>query len=616
MAKWFISAKKADFDEIGRKFSISPILARLIRNRDITSDEDIRKYLYGTVDEMYDPYLLKGMKETVNILATKLSESASIRIIGDYDADGIAAATILLKGLNNLGGNVDAVIPHRVKDGYGLNENLVTEAKEAGIDTIITCDNGISAVEQIKLAKEMGMTVIITDHHEVSFEIDETGLRLYHLPPADAIVDPWQVDCPYPYKQICGAMVALKVIEALFDHLGKPIPEVLHEELRCLAAIATVCDVMELCDENRILVKYALKHLHKCENVGLRALFEVTGVGNRPDGTLSRNISPYHIGFIIGPNLNATGRLDTAARALELLKTTDYREAVNIAGELKSLNESRKEMTQQGVEAAIAMVEEMSQECEAFLPTGALARQFYRMDSVLVLYMPDIHESIAGIIAGRVRERYHRPTFILTLSEGEVKGSGRSIETYHMYDEMCKCRELFTKFGGHKQAAGFSMPVENIDKFRISLNQNSTLGADDFVEKVNIDIAMPLSYITPCLIDELNLLEPFGIANPKPVFAQKDITFLKGWVMGKSGRAARYKVCDVEGKKHDILYFGDIEAFDRFLCEKFSPEVKDDVYRGFSLKQNPPAVINITYYPDMVTYNGKEDIRIVMQHYT
>jgi len=603
MANWYITTKKADFDEIGRKFNISPILARLIRNRDIIEDEDIHKYLYGTVDVMYDPFLLKGMDDTVKIIVEKISTQASIRIIGDYDVDGICASHILLKGLRELikrsadnsinaapGVKVDTVIPHRMKDGFGLNESLILEAYEAGIDTIITCDNGISAINPVKTAKDLGMTIFITDHHDVP----KVERGLYHLPPADAIVDPWLPECPYPYKNICGGMVALKVIEALFSYLGQTIPEALHVELRCFAAMATVCDVMELRDENRVLVKYALKHIHKCQNIGLRALIEVCGID-------AKKISPYHIGFIIGPCFNASGRLDTAERVLELLNTTDYRDAINIAGELKELNESRKEMTQKGVEAAVKMVEEM------FVSV---------LDSVLVLYLPDCHESLAGIIAGRIRERYYRPTFILTDSEtqGELKGSGRSIETYHMYDELCKCSELFLKFGGHKQAAGLSMPLENFERFRQALNENTTLNEEDFIEKINIDIALPLSYVTPKLIKEFNLLEPFGIANPKPIFAQKDITFIHGRIMGKTGRAAKYKVVDSEGGRHEILHFGDIDAFDRFLCDKFSAEQKDQLYKGYNNNESP-IKINITYYPDMVTYKGNEDIRIVMQHY-
>ncbi|MCL2050148.1 MAG: single-stranded-DNA-specific exonuclease RecJ [Lachnospiraceae bacterium] len=581
MTKWFITAKKADFDEIGRKFGISPIIARLIRNRDIIKEEDIRTYLNGTIEEMPDPFLLKGMDKTVTILAQKIHAHAPIRIIGDYDVDGICAAFILYKGLTFLGGNAETAIPHRMKDGYGLNENLILEAIEAGIDTIITCDNGISAIEPIKLAKEKGQTVIVTDHHESS-----------ELPPADAIVDPWQPGCPYPFKKICGGTVALKVIEALYAHLAAEIPKVLHDELFCFAAIATICDVMELCGENRILVKYGLAHLRKCENLGLKALIEVSAIA-------SEKITPYHIGFILGPCLNATGRLDTAERALNLLMAADYAEAIKLADELKNLNENRKEMTLKGFEASVRAVDET------------------KLSAVLVLYLKDLHESLAGIVAGRLRERYCRPVFVLTddaLGEG-IKGSGRSIPAYDMYQEMCKCKELFTKFGGHKQAAGLSMIPDNIEKFRQALNENAFLCEDDFIEKINIDIAMPLSYVTKELIQEFDFLEPFGNGNPKPLFAQKDITLLNGRVMGKAKRAAKYTISDNDGKKHYLLHFGDIEAFDNFLCEKFSAEQKEALYKGYYLNNDSPLKISITYYPDLVSYKGKEEIRIVIKDY-
>ena len=586
-SNWFVAAKKADFDKIGQTFNVSPIIARLIRNRDIIGNEDIRKYLSATIDELYDPFLLKGMAEAVAILAEKIRVSASIRIIGDYDVDGICAAFILFKGLSALGGKADTVIPHRMKDGYGLNDNLILEAYEAEIDTVVTCDNGIAADAPIALAKEKGMTVIITDHHEAP-EV---------LPPADAIVDPNQPDCPYPFKQICGGMVALKVIEALHTHLNTVLPEKLRKELRCMAAMATICDVMELRDENRILVKYGLSQMSECENKGLKALIEVNGID-------SKKLTPYHIGFIIGPCINATGRLDTAERALSLLKATDYREAVLIANDLKNLNENRKEMTAKWVSEAIEMSEKMFHEDEKSM--------FHK---VLVLYLPDCHESLAGIIAGRVRERFHRPTFILTDGEEEVKGSGRSIDAYHMYDEMCKLKDLFMKFGGHKQAAGLSMRPENIEKFRQAVNENADLNEDDFIEKINIDIAMPLSYITPQLIREFELLEPFGMANSKPLFAQKDIILLKGQLMGKTGRAAKYKVVDGEGQRFELLHFGDIAAFDLFLCERFSKEQKEKLYQTYQNFENSPMKISITYYPDMVTYKGQESIRIVMQHY-
>ncbi|MCL2254601.1 MAG: single-stranded-DNA-specific exonuclease RecJ [Lachnospiraceae bacterium] len=602
MAKWFITAKRADFAGIGQKFGISPVLARLIRNRDIILEDDIQKYLTGTIEDLYDPFLLKGIKETVVILAGKIAEGALTRVIGDYDVDGICAAHILSKGLNKLSGNVDAVIPHRMKDGYGLSDNLIKTAHADGINTIITCDNGIAAAAQIKLAKELGMTVIVTDHHEVPFTSADESNRTFILPPADAIVDPKQPDCPYPFKQICGAMVALKVIEALFTHMNVTMTDELRDELRCLAAIATVCDVMELTDENRILVQYGLKHLKECANIGVRSLIEVNAIGDK-------KLSAYHLGFIIGPCLNATGRLDTAERALSLLSATEKREAMNIAADLKELNESRKEMTKKELDKAILLVEKMFHEQD----TEAFHGENKAMDAVLVLFLPDCHESLAGIIAGRIRERFCRPTFILTKSEEEIKGSGRSIDAYDMYEEICKCKDLFTKFGGHKMAAGLSMQQENIAEFHRRLNEQTILTKEDFEEKIQIDIALPLSYVNPKLIKEIEYLEPFGAANPKPVFAQKDVSLLSGRIMGKSGRAAKYKVLSSEGTHHEILYFGEIADFDTFLTQKFGKEKAEQLYKANN--QTEPMNINITYYPDIAVYKGNEEIRIVMHNF-
>ncbi len=589
MAKWFVAAKKADFEEIGKEFGISPVLARIIRNRDIIEKEDIRKYLDGTVDDLYDPFLLKGMEGAVTIIARKIAEGAALRVIGDYDVDGICATYILIKGLKELGGKVDTVIPHRMKDGYGLNDNLITEAYEAGVDTIITCDNGIAAAPQIAAAKEKGMTVIITDHHEVPFEEAEDGKRIYQLPAADAVVDPKQEGCTYPYKQICGGVVAVKVIEALFTHMNRSIPTVLQEELRCFGAFATVCDVMELRDENRILVKYGLERMRETANLGLRALIEVNHIQDK-------NLSPYHLGFILGPCLNATGRLDTAERALALFGAQDYKEAITIATDLKSLNESRKEMTLKGVEAAVTMVESGEE----------------KADKVLVLYLPDCHESLAGIIAGRIRERYGKPTFVLTRGEDEIKGSGRSIDAYHMYEEMCKCKELFSKYGGHKLAAGLSMKEENIRELRESLNKKTSLTDEDFEETVHIDVPMPLSYVSREFIKELDKLEPFGMGNAKPVFAQKDIRLLRGTIMGKNRNVGKYTITDGEGRRFEMIYFGDLEAFHIFLENRYSKDQATALYAGGS---ETPMEISITYYPGINSYMGKESIQIVMQNY-
>ena len=460
MAKWMVAAKKADFDRISEKFHISPVLARIMRNRDVIGDEAIEKFLKGDKKDLHDPGLMKDMILAADIVLGKISLGKSIRIIGDYDVDGICAAYILLMGIRALGGKADTAIPHRMKDGYGLNENLIEAAAEDGIDTIITCDNGIAAAPQIALAKEKGMTVVVTDHHEVPFEEGEQG-RIYLLPRADAVVDPRQPDCTYPYKQICGAVVAAKFVSAMMDREDAlPIPlqlrERLEEEMLTFGALATVCDVMELKDENRIIVKKGLALMQNTSNMGLKALLTVNGIEDK-------ELSPYHAGFVIGPCMNATGRLDTARRALELFETTQWKDAVTIAGDLKSLNDSRREMTLEGVEEAVLQVE------------GTKIGR----DRVLVVYLPDCHESLAGIIAGRVREKYGKPVFVLTKAEEGIKGSGRSIEAYHMYEEMTACKELFIRYGGHKMAAGLSLASEEcdccFDKYDMCIQQNINL---------------------------------------------------------------------------------------------------------------------------------------------
>lgn len=597
MAKWVVVTKRADFEGIGRKFAISPVLARLIRNRDIVAEEDIRKYLSGTAEELYDPFLLKDMDRAVSILAEKIASGAAIRVIGDYDADGICATHILIKGITSLGGRADTAIPHRMKDGYGLNDHLIADAAQAGIDTVITCDNGIAAAPPIQAAKALGITVIVTDHHEVPFEEGEDGKRVYVLPAADAVVDPKQEGCPYPCKQICGGVVAVKVVEALFRHMGQAIPAVLQEEIRCLGAFATICDVMELRDENRILVKYGLERMRRSANLGLRALIEVNGIREE-------RLSPYHVGFVLGPCINATGRLDTAERALALLGATDYREAMALAADLKNLNESRKEMTRAMVEEAVHMVASGKQEDQG--------EREYQSDKVLVLYLPHCHESLAGIVAGRVREHFGKPTFVLTDAEEEAKGSGRSIEAYDMYAEMCKCKELFIKFGGHKQAAGLSIKKENIGRLRQQLNENAVLTEADFEENIRIDIAMPLSYVSTELIRELDKLAPFGNGNTKPVFAQKQIRLIRGSVMGKNRNVGKYTIADADGRKFEMIYFGDVEAFHEFLAGRYSREAVARLYEGGALV---PMEISIAYYPDINSYQGKENIQIVMRGY-
>lgn len=599
MAKWMVSAKRADFDKISKEFKIDPVIARIIRNRDIIDDTDIRLFLYGTPDDLHDPRLLYDMEKAVAFMLSKIEEKAAVRIIGDYDIDGICATYILLRGLKACGANVDTVIPHRIKDGYGLNDNLIEEAHNDGIDTIITCDNGIAAAKQIEYANELGINVIITDHHEVPYEIMEDGRRMELLPPAFAVVDPKQEKCNYPFDGICGAVVAYKFIQVLFEEYRKAYPpeenqhqtevfgEIL-EELLEFAAFATVGDVMELLDENRIIVRYGLKQMVHTKNFGLRALIEVNGLQNKP-------LSAYHIGFVLGPCINATGRLDSAVKALSLLSSSDLAEAVTIAGELKELNDSRKEMTRQGTEKAIELIE-----------NGP-----YKDDKVFVIFLTDCHESLAGIIAGRIKEKYNKPVFILTESEEGIKGSGRSIEAYHMYEQMSLCKQLFTKYGGHKMAAGLSMSKENVEEFRKTLNRNCNLSDEDFVEKVLIDVPMPLSYIRMDFVKQLELLEPFGNGNSKPVFAQKNVRLLRGRILGKNANVGKYSICDEQGNEYEMIYFGDMEKWHAFLDEAFGEDEREKLYREGSRE----IVIQMIYYPDINVYQGKESLQIVMRDY-
>lgn len=587
MAQWFIAAKKADFNGIAERFHIDPVVARIIRNRDVEGDEEIRKYLRGSREDLYDPGLLKDLDKAVGLLREKVAKGAGIRIIGDYDADGICAAYILVKGLAACGAAVDTVIPHRIKDGYGLNDVLIEEAAKDGVDTIVTCDNGIAAGAQIALAGELGMTVIVTDHHEVPFE-EEGGNRRFLLPEAAAVVDPKQEECPYPFKNICGAAVAYKLVQRLL--VGRPEEETgdLLQELLEIAAFATVCDVMELRDENRILVKCGLAGMRHTKNIGLKALIEVCGLEGK-------ELSAYHIGFILGPCINATGRLDTAKRALALLQSRDRAEAVGIATELKDLNESRKELTLEGVRQAVELIE------------GSHLKE----DKVLVVYLPEVHESLAGIIAGRIREKYGKPAFVLTMGEDGVKGSGRSIEGYHMYEEMTACRECFTKYGGHKMAAGLSMEEGKVEEFRRKLNGRCLLTEDDFEEKVHIDVAVPLGYLTRSLVEQLALLEPFGVGNTKPVFAQKNVHIMSGRIFGKNRNVGKYSITDGSGRYFDMVYFGDLEAFHDFLIQKAGEYMVNRLYSG----ERVDIPLSITYYPDINRYGGKEELQIVMQHY-
>lgn len=592
-----VSAKKADFEAIASKFHISSVTARLLRNRSLLTDEEMDRFLNGTMEELYDPFLMKGMREACELLLQGIAQKSKLRIIGDYDVDGICATYILLRGLRMLGADVDTVIPHRIRDGYGLNDHLIEQARQDGREVLVTCDNGIAAASQIALAKSYGMQVIVTDHHEVPFEDRETG-RFELLPPADVIIDPKQAGCSYPYKQICGAVVAYKLLAALFDVAGKADETEtgrLQKELTAFAALATVCDVMELLDENRIIVKYGLKEMEQTENIGLKALLEVNGLANK-------ELSPYHAGFVIGPCINATGRLDTAQRALALFDSVSWKDAVVTAADLKSLNESRKSLTEEGVKQAIMQVEACCQK-----------------DDVLVIYLPDCHESLAGIIAGRVRERYHKPVFVLTDAEEGVKGSGRSIEAYSMYEELNKCRELFAKFGGHRLAAGLTLAGEQVngrelvERFRRTLNEQSTLTENDFQEIVHIDVPLPLSYVDDAFLAELQKLEPFGVGNPRPLFARKGISLLAGSRIGKEKQFRKFRIADEQGNCYPAVYFGDGSALDAYLAMHYGKEKLDRLYHGRLAMQE--LVIQMVYYPDRNEYQGRTDIQYVIQYY-
>ena len=569
MEKWMVAAKRADFKGIGERFGIDQVTARIIRNRDVIGEKAIEKYLHGSRKDFYSPWLLKDMEKAVAILQEKIENRNRIRIIGDYDIDGVMSTYILLESLRGLGCDVDMMIPNRITDGYGINEHLIEQAWQEGRDTIITCDNGIAAVTQIRKAKDLGMTVIVTDHHEVPFE-DLEGERKEILPPADAIVNPKQKACSYPFAGLCGAVVAMKVMEALYEKMA---PEVdLVDKMLPFAGIATIGDVMDLQDENRILVKEGLQRLHHTTNLGLQELIRVNNL--EPE-----NISPYHIGFILGPCLNASGRLDTAKRALQLLLADSREEAAVLAGDLKNLNESRKEMTAQGLEKAIEQVESTSM----------------MEDTVLVVFLPECHESLAGIIAGRLRERYHKPSFVLTRGEEGVKGSGRSIESYSMYEKLCECKEYLTKFGGHPMAAGLSLEEENVERFRRKLNEQSGLTEEDLVEKVTIDVPMPIHYIRKDLVQELSLLEPFGKGNEKPLFAQKNLWVSQRRVFGKNRNVVKMRLTDENGYPMDGVYFGNGDEF----AEEGRGKRK----------------ISIVYYPDINMYQGRESLQVIIRHY-
>ena len=585
MERWVLLRKGADFEAISKKFHISPRLASLIRNRDVIGDEAINQYLNGTIAELYDGMQMKGMPQAVEILTEKIRDREKIRVIGDYDCDGINATYILLEGLEKLGAKVDSDIPDRIKDGYGLNQHLIDRAHEDGIDTIITCDNGIAAAKEIEYGKALGMSIIVTDHHEVPYKENEAGRR-YILPPADAVVDPRQEGCEYPFKGLCGAAVAYKLVEALCEANGQDVADL--DYLLENVAIATVADVMDLTEENRILVKQGLEMLKRTSNLGLRALIQCIGLEGK-------KIQAYHIGFILAPCLNASGKLDTAKRALALLRAKTGREADMLAGDLKALNDSRKDMTAQAVEEAFIQVENSE----------------LKDADVLVVYLPECHESLAGIVAGRIREKYYRPVFVLTKGTEGLKGSGRSIETWHMYEGLNRVKHLLSKFGGHKMAAGLSMPEENLEQFRKEINEKSGITPEDLNEKIAIDMQLPFECVNEKFIGELAVLEPFGKGNARPVFAERQVQVESARILGKNKNVLKLQVKDLHGTRMDAMYFGDVNTFVEYVREKFGDIACECLLHG----HGHGIVMAFTYYPDINEYQGVRTPQIVIQNY-
>lgn len=584
MRQWMVAAKKADFYAIAEKFHVDPVVARIIRNREVIGEKNIRIYLGGNLSDLSDPHQMKDMDRLVEILAQKIRKQVRIRIIGDYDVDGVTSSHLFLMALRRVGAKVDVVIPHRIQDGYGLSLHLLQQAKEDGVDTILTCDNGIAAIDEIAWAKAQKMTVLVTDHHAVPFEEHE-GRRTEKKSLADAVVNPHQQDCGYSYKELCGAGVAWNVIRVLYENYDMDKREA--EDLLDFVAMATVCDVMSLTGENRILVKEGLKRIRHTKNIGLQALMQACNV--QPE-----NISAYHFGYVLGPCVNATGRLDTARHALRLFETGQETEAEEIARDLVDLNQERKELTLQGVEMAKKLCEEGG----------------YENDPVLVLFLPDVHESIAGLIAGRIREMYNRPVFVLTRGEEGVKGSGRSTENYSMYENMCGCAELFTKFGGHPMAAGLSLR-EDVAVFRGKINACCELTEDDFIPKIKIDMAMPAAYLTIGLIRELARLEPFGNGNSKPQFADRELALLRASVVGRNQNVLKLSLMTAAGEHVSAVYFGDVEAWKQYYSEKYGQTEVDAALRG----RANAIRMSVIYYPEINVYQGMESVQLIIRNY-
>lgn len=585
MQQWVVTSKRADFKEIGRRFGIDQVTARIIRNRDVIGEDAIAQYLNGSLKDLADMHQMKDADLLVNILTQKIQNGNRIRIIGDYDIDGVMSSYILYRALLRCGADVDVAIPNRITDGYGLNLHLIEDAMESDVDTIITCDNGIAALEEIAYAKKHGMTVLVTDHHEIPYE-EEGGQRRYQKSEADAIVNPHQKECAYPYKDLCGAGVAWNVVRILYEKMGVDEQEAF--ALLEFVAFATVGDVMPLTGENRILVREGLKRIHHTVNVGMKALIAQCGL-------MPEQMESYHFGFVLGPCINAAGRLDTAKRALALFQTENEGKASLLANELVVLNEERKQMTAAGVEEAKQLCEQAG----------------YEKNPVLVLFLPDVHESIAGIIAGRIREYYGRPTFVLTRGEEGIKGSGRSVEGYSMYEEMCQCSKLFTKFGGHPMAAGLTLPEENIDEFREQMNAHCPFTVEQLQPKVHIDVPMPVDYVTNALVEEFCVLAPFGKGNPKPVFADRNLCISRMWTVGKNQNVLRLSLVSEHGSSVSGIYFGDIPAFEDYITEQFGAAELEKAKHG---RENSIR-LSFVYYPKINRYRDSESLQFEIQYY-
>lgn len=580
--KWLLRNRKVDLKAMSEKYKISQLLCKLMVNRDIIDENIINSYINPVYKYLHSPKTMKDVVIAVDIIKRKIQENKKIRIIGDYDVDGIISVFILYTALKKCGANVDYEIPDRIKDGYGINENIVKVAYDEGVDTIITCDNGISAIDQIQYAKDLGLTVIVTDHHDVPF-IEEDGVRTFLSSQADAIINPKQIECEYKFKSICGAGVAFKLMEALYEEIGMDKEECY--KLIEFIAIATVCDVVDLIDENRIFVKNGLEMLNNSKNIGINALKKACGLEDK-------EITAYHLGFVIGPCLNASGRLDSAKKGLELLLMEDDEEAKNLAQEIVDLNDARKNMTKEGVDRAINIIDITD----------------INNDNILVVYIPDIHESLAGIVAGRVKEQYNKPTIILTKSEEGVKGSARSIEEYNMFEGLLACKELLDKFGGHPMAAGLSLQEDKVDELRIALNNKCELTDEDLTRKIMIDSSLPLEYLNLHLIEELNVLEPFGKGNSKPVFGVRDAKITKAMLLGKDKNVLKLKLLTNNNITIDAMIFNDLENFESKIIEKYGNEELDNLYN----KSNNNIPMDFTFYPSINEWNGNKSIQIVV----